>query len=400
VSQSKCPNHDMNTIFKTIAEEAFMGTFVFNVDDGLCTYANQLGLELIEIGRESLDALRLEQLYPDRTNRNARALNGQLVTNAGFYQDVYVKKKTGMMFIANMGVKFFKQDDVDKMLIMFQDITVQKKLQRDLVTKQSEIQSAYEELIQQNEQLKELDKAKDRFLALTTHELRTPLSAIIASSEVLVDGMYDDEEQLKEFIAIIHEQGLHLSELINDILDFTKIQAGKMDFFVEQSPIGDFVERLVKNLENMAESYQVTMNLKPCDLFECYFDELRLKQILNNIINNACKYNKPGGSVEIWIEEDEKFGTIYVKDSGQGIPQDKQGDVFNEFETLGKVATHHEGTGLGMPISKRLIEAMGGEISFESEPGVGTTFWIKVPRDKVLDDLVYRHRDENPDFAA
>ena len=126
-----------------------------------------------------------------------------------------------------------------------------------------------------------------------------------------------------------------------------------------------------------------------------------MKQVLSNILSNAIKYNKEEGWVRIRSVRTDEFVEVSIQDSGKGISPDDQKKVFNEFETLGKVAQHHKGTGLGMPISKRLIEGMGGEIHLESEVGVGSTFKIKVPINKVLEDTNYRDRpDEAGDLVA
>ncbi|MCB0362812.1 MAG: ATP-binding protein, partial [Bdellovibrionales bacterium] len=118
-------------------------------------------------------------------------------------------------------------------------------------------------------------------------------------------------------------------------------------------------------------------------------------------ITNAIKYNRENGSVKVWIEETPDFAQVFVKDTGKGISIEDQPKVFNEFETLGKVALHHKGTGLGMPITKRLMEALGGSIELSSELGVGSTFWISIPKKKILADENYRSRpNESADLVA
>ncbi|USN47838.1 MAG: HAMP domain-containing histidine kinase [Pseudobdellovibrionaceae bacterium] len=400
-------NNDNLEIYQLIASEAIMGILAVNESSLEIIYFNRLADHLLEPPMsKSLDQMKISDFFPEpavsQGEHRLHLLDKQILEMEGLFQDVVVKKSTGQNFIASVGVKKATLNSSPVLLLMFQDTTIQKKLQRDLLAKQQEIKSAYEELLTQNKQLLELDVAKNRFIALTTHELRTPMSAIVATAEVLHMKFYDTQEEQDEFVEMIYQQGQHMLELINDILDFAKIQAGRMDFFVSEQDIAQLVAGQVETLEGMAEHSKITLHFEaPKAPVACYYDDVRIKQVLSNIINNAIKYNNEGGSVNIWIDENEEKVTVYVKDTGKGIPKDQQAKVFNEFETLGKVALHSKGTGLGMPISKRLIEGMGGTISLESEPGVGSTFWIEVPKTKVLAEDCYRDRpDINGDLAA
>ncbi|NJM09813.1 MAG: HAMP domain-containing histidine kinase [Bdellovibrionaceae bacterium] len=313
----------------------------------------------------------------------------------GLYHDIVINSDHGRPFIGNLGVRLLEVDGHSAHLLMMQDVTLQKKLQREIINKQSEIKGAFEELLKQNRQLRELDLAKDRFIALTTHELRTPLSAMVSSAEILKMGLYDSPEQMREFIDMIHDQGLHLQDLVNDILDFAKIQAGKMDFYIEEQDPLPLVKSILRNFEGMAETYKVTLQIDAPPVPQlCYFDDLRLRQILSNIVNNAIKYNRPGGTVRVSFEGFGDHVRILVKDTGKGIPEEQYDKVFNEFETVGQVAEHHKGTGLGMPISRKLADGMGGKLMLESTVGVGSTFWVEIPNRKVLDPTLYRPRLE------
>lgn len=390
-------------LHRVLSDEAILGVMVFTLDGQHCLYANKLGRELIEISNGTdLDKIEVKCLFPDKVRPEFRALNPDLLLNEGLYQDVVIRKQTGTTFIANLGIKKIHLENLDCVALMFQDITVQKKLQRDITAKQIEIKAAFEELLKQNQQLKELDLAKNRFIALTTHELRTPLSAMVASAEILTLGLYDDEVQRKEFTDMIYDQGQHLVALVNDILDFAKIQAGKMDLFVTQTDLAALAAHLTENFVGMAETSKITISCRPHPTpCLCYFDDLRMKQVFSNIVTNAIKYNREGGQVEIWVDDtDANFVKLFVKDTGRGIAPEEKEKVFNEFETLGKVALHHKGTGLGMPITKRLMEGMGGTIQLDSVPEVGSTFWIEVPKAKVLNPELYRARPESADDLA
>lgn len=392
-------------LLSEVVYEMVLGVLVFDPADGSCLYANKAAQEILEIGVSS-EMFLLSSLFPEpNENRQARHLNSKLLEKEGLLNDVVVRKCDNRNIVASIGVKrlLYKDFVPNRMLVlMLQDTTFQKKLQREVQIKQDEIRKAYTELLEQNRQLQELDRAKDRFIALTTHELRTPLSAIVATAEVLVSGLFEGESQRQDLTQTILDQGHQLMELVNDILDFAKIRAGKMDYFVENLNLGKILTKVIATYRKMAEQYHVELNLKaPREEVLVWADSIRMREVLNNVVSNAIKYNKSGGRVDIEIREIAEYAQISVRDTGKGIPDESKSAVFNEFETVGNVATHHKGTGLGMPISKQLIEAMGGSINFESKVGVGTTFYIKIPKEKVLNPDWYRSRtDENEDLAA
>ena len=387
-------------VLSIIAQEAIMGIAAFSVETEKCLYLNRLGAEVLEVGfYEGEIPLKLDELM-GQTDRPgfARGFNRSLLDHEGLYQDILMQKKNGYAFVANTGVKRSRlASGEDVLILMFQDITIQKKLQRDIQAKQDEINKAYTDLLEQNRQLLELDQAKDKFIALTSHELRTPLSAIVATAEVLVLQFYESPEQKEEFIKTIHSQALQLMELVNDILDFAKIRAGKMDFCVEQLDLRQTVSSIKTNFDHMASGSKVSLDVDPGpEPVLAFFDSLRMKEVINNVISNAIKYNKEGGTVTIRLEAGPREGLARIRctDTGLGIPSDKLGAVFNEFETVGHVSKHHKGTGLGMPISKKLCESMGGDLTLVSEEGIGTTFYIDIPIERVLDESMYNSRED------
>lgn len=374
-------------LYQAVAEGAIFGIVVFEKTSGKCLFINHAAIDLLHT-----ETPTLETLIPESDSPHMKSFAQDILMHDGLYHDIAVNTARNRIFVANIGVRLLGVDGIESYLLMIQDVTLQKKLQRDIMAKQTEIKATFDELVKQNQQLKKLDVAKDRFIALTTHELRTPLSAMVASAEILKLGLYDTPEQMKEFIDMIHEQGLQLQELVNDILDFAKIQAGKMDFYICEGEVLPMVEALMSQFQNMAETYSVTLKTEPPKDSKCFFDEMRLRQVLSNVINNAIKYNQSGGHVRVYFQESEAALKVFVEDTGKGIPQDQFDKVFNEFETIGNVAQHHKGTGLGMPISRKMMQGMGGQILFNSEVGKGTTFWIEIPKTKVLDEGQYRKR--------
>ncbi len=390
------PEFEMLTI---IAQEAIMGIVAFSKETEQCLYINRLASEVLEIEvSDETIPLKLEELMVQMERPGSvRGFTRDLLSHEGLYQDVIMKKKNGHSFVTNTGVKSARLASGDEVIIlMFQDITVQKKLQRDIQAKQDEIHKAFADLLEQNRQLLELDQAKDKFIALTSHELRTPLSAIVATAEVLVLQFYESPEQKEEFIKTIHSQGLQLMELVNDILDFAKIRAGKMDFCVEHSDLRPLIENIKTNFEHMAANSNVTLDIETPEVpVMAWVDQLRMKEVINNVLSNAIKYNKDQGTVSIRLETAPSgLARIRISDTGLGIPADKLASVFNEFETVGHVSKHHKGTGLGMPISKKLCQNMGGDLTLTSVEGEGSSFFIDVPVEKVLSETMYNSRED------
>ena len=383
-------------LYEIVAQEAMLGFVVFEVGTGDCLFINKMGNQLL-----GLDRPNLKSLIPAQERPHFKSFSVELLKHDGLYQDIIIDSFQAGPFVANVGIKFIEIEGQKAHLLMIQDVTLQKKLQREVIAKQNEIKSAFEELLVQNKQLKDLDVAKNRFIALTTHELRTPLSAMVSSAEILKLGLCDSEDQKKEFIEMIHDQGIQLQNLVNDILDYAKIQAGKMDFYIEQQSPLPLIQGLIRNFEGMAEGSSVTISIEtPDNELHCYYDEMRMRQIISNIVSNAIKYNRSGGTVSVSFSETEEFVKVFVQDTGKGIASDQFEKVFNEFETLGQVSAHHSGTGLGMPISRRLMEAMGGKLMLDSIVEIGSTFWVEIPKTKVLADEMYRPRPSQSDDLA
>lgn len=385
-----------------LIENANVGVVVFDVASETMpvVFANAHALETLE--RPSADGLICVDLCPSEQKpgepkRPIASFCPDFMNREGHHSELLIQKSNKISFVASAAIKRLEVAGKKFVLLSFQDITVQWKLSRDLKVKQEEIARAYAELLEQNSQLKSLDQAKDKFIALTTHELRTPLSAILATADFLENKLYESDEQRDEFIRTIGEQGRHLLELVNDVLDFAKIRAGKMEFFVEQVEIGSLLKKVVGNFQHMAEQSDIKIQfVAPEASHRAWADLIRLKEIINNVVSNAIKYNRKSGTVTISVSniehEDRGFVRISVRDTGVGIPEDKIEGVFNEFETVGHVSRHHKGTGLGMPISRRLVESMGGRLTLTSEVGVGSEFHIDIPLEKVLEESFYRTR--------
>ena len=229
------------------------------------------------------------------------------------------------------------------------------------------------------------NQAKSEFLSSMSHELRTPLNAILGFSQMLT---LDPDQPLTEdqALAVEHIQagGEHLLALIDQVLDLAKIEAGKMDVSLESLNTQDVLDECLKMIEAQANMRSITLikDYKiPVDTM-IQADYTRMKQVLLNLLSNAVKYNKEGGDITlITYEFNEQSVHIEVKDNGPGIPLDKQAGLFEPFNRLGSNSSEVSGTGIGLTISKKLIESMQGRIGFSSKTGSnsGSSFWIELP---------------------
>ncbi len=236
-------------------------------------------------------------------------------------------------------------------------------------------------LIEAREEAESANRAKTTFLSQMSHELRTPLNAILGFSQLLYEEMLGPlNESQKDALKDVLKSGHHLLELINEILDLSKIESGRITLSIEDIHISDLITEVIDLSRPLAVNRGIRIiNEVPKGVY-VKGDYTRLKQVFINLLSNAIKYNKDKGYVEIGIEESDKIIKVMVKDGGLGIPKDKLDRLFNPFDRLGREATSLEGTGIGLTITKKLVELMGGSIEVKSKVGQGSTFTVSLIR--------------------
>ena len=236
-------------------------------------------------------------------------------------------------------------------------------------------------LVDLNEQLSRASQAKSEFLANMSHELRTPMNAILGFSEMMIDGIYGEvPSELKEPLTDIQVNGRNLLRLINDVLDLSKIEAGRMELALGEYSIGDVVNTVRTSLRSIAaeKGLEFTAHV-PEDLPVAYGDSGRLTQCLTNLAGNALKFTRQG-RVDISVELCGRELIYRVADTGIGIAKEELDNIFTEFRQVDTTITREfGGTGLGLSISKKFVERLGGRIWVESELGKGSTFMFSVP---------------------
>lgn len=250
------------------------------------------------------------------------------------------------------------------------------KAQAQLLTEQRE------ELIDKNREVERANQMKSEFLASMSHELRTPLNAIIGFSELMLDGITGEvNDEQKECLNDIHNSGQHLLELINDVLDLSKVEVGKMEFKPVNIDIKDVINDSVQTVRSLLDQKGHTVSVNVEDgIRHIFADKSRLRQVILNLLSNAIKFTRQGGRIEIFTESNGDLCRVGVKDNGIGIKKEDQERVFEVFTQAETIQDETpKGTGLGLTLTRQFLAAMGGTIWVESEYGKGSTFYFTIP---------------------
>jgi len=250
----------------------------------------------------------------------------------------------------------------------------------------AELREKTDLLESQNAEILRATQLKSEFLANMSHELRTPLNSITGFSEVLIDGIPGPvNEEQRDYLGEILEGSRHLLHLINDVLDLSKVEAGKMIFRPEVVDLEQSIRETVQMMALMAEQKQIQIRseIDPDGHF-AFLDPARFKQVLFNYLSNALKFTLPKGSITVRVlAEADTWFKLEVQDTGIGIAPKDRPHLFQEFHQLDAgVSKQFQGAGLGLALTKRIVEAQGGRVGLESELGVGSTFFAILPRGK------------------
>ena len=239
----------------------------------------------------------------------------------------------------------------------------------------------FREVEEKGRELEAASRHKSQFLANMSHELRTPLNSVLGFTELLVDGIYGElPDKAKTTMARVQANGRHLLELINDVLDLSKIEAGQLTLALEEYSVGQIVRSTVAAVEPLARAKGLRLAATVAEKLPIgRGDERRLTQVLLNLAGNAVKFTETG-SIDILADAVDEHFEISVRDTGPGIASKDQMLIFEQFQQVDSSSTREKGgTGLGLAISKRIVEMHGGTIDVESVPGSGSTFRLKIP---------------------
>ena len=270
----------------------------------------------------------------------------------------------------------------ERALRMARDELEQRVRERtaELEAAKREVEEFSHSVLLAKEEVERGSKFKDQFLSTMSHELRTPLNAVLGFSDLLADERYGPlNDRQQRYVAHIHTGGKHLLSLISDILDLSKIEAGRMELTREDVTVASAFAEVISSLYPLAEKKSQALLQQVEPHLHVRADAMRFKQMLMNLAGNAIKFTPEGGRIELAARQVDDQVRVEVRDNGPGIPPEQQQRIFEAFFRLRETGSATEGTGLGLAITARLVELHGGKLGIESQPGEGACFYFSLP---------------------
>ncbi len=340
---------------------------------GIIALVNAQAEAMFGYRRGELEGQPVELLIPGHLGEQHRSHVAGFVSGAktrpmGSGLDLRAVRKNGREFPVEISLSPLQTADGMFVSSAIRDVSTRRRIEAELARSRDLEQAA--------------SRAKTVFLSNMSHELRTPLNAVIGFAQLLEAGQAGPlTDKQREYVEYIHHGGTHLLKLVNEVLDLSTIEAGRLKVSIEPTAVHETLESVKRSMMPIADKAGVTLTVRPSDgTATVRADRLRLHQCLINLASNAIKYNRRGGSVTLDARPASGDRILFmVTDTGPGISTEHQKDLFQPFQRLGAEHTSIEGTGLGLALTRRLVEAMKGTIGFTSEPGQGSRFWIELP---------------------
>jgi len=356
---------------KTSQDFAKFGTWDWHVETDKIFWSEQVALLFghklhnFEMTYETY----IEHIYPDDREKVKDAIRNCVTKGKNYdIQHRIVWPDGSLHWLHEQGDVIRNEDGrATRMLGILHDITETKLREKELEEARIIADNA--------------NKAKSEFLSRMSHELRTPLNAILGFAQLLgISRKHPLEERQQKQVAQIVDAGKHLLDLINEVLDLAKIEAGHLSLSIEGVNMEMVLEECISLTQPLADEKGISLVCDPAFNKILWVDRTRLKQVLLNLLSNAVKYNNEDGRVHLQVtQQDPKHIRFSIIDTGRGMTENQQSQLFKPFNRLGAEQGDIEGTGIGLTLTKQLVEAMDGVIGLESEAGKGTTFWVDLP---------------------
>ncbi|MDD5473810.1 MAG: PAS domain-containing sensor histidine kinase [Candidatus Methanoperedens sp.] len=363
---------EISTYLDATENEMRDGLIVLNksgVIESLNSAAESIfGYSSDEVTGKSANMLIFEN-YQDKPGENLMNICANENGINGIRRRVSGRRKNGSTFPVDLSVSEMQVEKKQLFLGIIRDITMRACIEEALISAREDAERA--------------NLAKSEFMSRMSHELRTPLNAIIGFSEVMKQKIGGElNEKQEHYVDNILMQSQHLLTRINDVLDMTRIESGKMEMLIEKMPVQIAINEILIVIKERAQKRNVVIKeeIEP-QLDYIYADKQKFKQVLLNLLDNAVKFSKPeGGTVTIKAKKVEDTAEFSVSDNGIGIKEEYTGNIFNMFQQVDSgVVRKYGGTGLGLAISKRLVEMHGGKIRVKSRYGEGSNFTFTLP---------------------
>ena len=382
-------------LYRATFEHAAVGIAHVGID-GAWLRVNQRLCDILGYTRDELLGVTIADVaHPDDAAQSTEHFRGLVAGDEATYESVkrYFRKDGSLVWV-NLSVALIRDElgPPAYFVAVLEDVTERRQAEEALRESENtlaalnrslegRVDARTSELSQAIEELTEANEAKTLFLRSMSHELRTPLNSVIGFSSMLADGIPGElnEEQLRQ-LGMIKNSGRHLLSLINDILDLSRIEAGRVEVTTEPVDIRDLVEDVVASVRPAAESKGLSLELDvPDPAPRLSSDRLKVRQILLNLTDNAIKFTNAGSVVLRAFQPSSHVVSFTVTDTGPGIRSEDLGRIFGEFERAANQAPTTEGTGLGLAISRGLAGSLGGTIDLVTEVGKGSTFTLTLP---------------------
>lgn len=341
--------------------------------------------DLLPLAGRYLGEARARQLFGDWARRMGVARIEDIRADAAFVQFVETQLAGAIgSASARVVVASSVQEEplgLDDVMRILDEASRLRAHSLELEAQQASLQRATDELRSANVQLKSLDRLKDDFMSSVTHELRTPLTSIRALAEMMADDPEMAVAQRQQFMGIIVAEAERLSRLVNQVLDLAKIESGHAEWHTQDLDLAALVRQAAGSMAELMREQGTGLKLELAEPVPALrADADRLTQVLLNLLGNAAKFvPRPGGEIRVMLRHDAAGVTVSVRDNGPGVPQEQRSRIFEKFHQGGDASNRPAGTGLGLPISRQIVEHFGGHIALDDDDGQGATFSFWLP---------------------